>query len=343
MRPASVSSTVGGLASALQRTATAPSAAPNSGPARDSPSTDVRPRRDGGGRRAAAPQLNTVFSCTCATIAQVSRFPPSPWHTEGMGKRVPVALAVAFAALAGVLQWETLRLREPEPLVDGRPLTSWLDNNGSPEAERQASRAVEKAGTNAIPTLLRMLRQRDSAFKLKLIEWAQRQSFVKIHHTPAWVRNEGAFAAFMVLGARAESAVPALTEICEREISWPSQVGAVRSLAAIGPTAEAAVPVLLRATTNSHFLVRAESLNALARIQAKPEVAVPALTRALSDPNGTVRFVACNSLALLRTDAQQAVPVLVKSLRDPDREVQLATARALGLIDPEAAARAGVN
>ena len=260
-----------------------------------------------------------------------------------MGKRVPVALAVAFAALVGVLGWETLRLREPEPLVDGRPLTSWLDNNGSPEAERQASRAVERAGTNAIPTLLRMLRQRDSALKRKLMEWAQRQSFVRIPYRPAWVRNEEAFAAFMVLGARAESAEPALTAIYEQGISWQSQVATVRSLGRIGPAAKAAIPVLLRAATNSHFLVRAESLGALVRVQAEPEAMVPVLTRALHDPNGTVRFVACNSLADLRGDARPAVPVLVKSLGDPDGEVQLATARALGLIDPEAAARAGVN
>src|SRR5260370_36329666 len=56
--------------------------------------------------------------------------------------------------------------------------------------------------------------------------------------------------------------------------------------------------------TNSHFLVRAQSMTSLVRIHAKPELVVPALTNALSDPNRTVHFFACGSLALFQRNAQ---------------------------------------
>ena len=48
---------------------------------------------------------------------------------------------------------------------------------------------LQQIGTNAIPTLLRMLRARDSSFKLKLISLAQKQHFIKFDFVPAGQRN----------------------------------------------------------------------------------------------------------------------------------------------------------
>jgi len=246
--------------------------------------------------------------------------------------------------LAGVIAWQVLHSQEREPLYQGKRLSNWLANDdGSLEAERSAQRAVIEAGTNAVPTLLRMLRQRDSRLKRKVMDLAQRQRFIRVHCTRAESRNAGAWVGFSTLRASAAFAVPSLMEICDLKISDPSQRYAVRSLTAIGPAAKRASPALLRAATSSDVIVRAESLHALVSIHAEPDLAVPALTRALSDPNSTVRFVACNSLAQVGDAAQQAVPVLVKTLGDPVRDVQHSAAAALKALDPEAAAKAGVK
>ena len=261
-----------------------------------------------------------------------------------MRKRVPIVLAVLLAAIGGLAVWAGLHARQKEPVVDGRPLMCWLDqNDGSLEAERKARRAVEKAGTNAVPALLGMLRQRDSLLKRRVMELAQSQRFIKVHYIPAESRNCEAWVAFTTLGARAEGAVPALMEIYDMNVSWWSQMYVVKSLGAIGPVAKMATSVLLRAATNRHFLVRGESLDAFVRIHAEPEVAVPALTRALNDPNYTVRFVACNSLSQFGDGAKQAVPALVPLLHDPNDQVRGAASRALLRVDPEAAAKAGVK
>ena len=227
--------------------------------------------------------------------------------------------------------------------MDGKPLTSWLDNAGSPAAELRASQAVKKAGTNAVPTLLRMLRQRDSSFKCRLMDLVQRQTFVKVHCIPSDERNREAFLGFSALGAGAKAAVPALVEICEGKISWASEVYTVQSLGAIGPAAKMAIPLLLRETTNSHFLVRGASLIALAQIHAKPDMVVPALTNALSNRNLTLRLLAWRSLALLGRAGKQAVPALVKSLSDEDQDTGQSASNALKAIDPEAATKAGVK
>src|SRR5437879_2920486 len=259
-----------------------------------------------------------------------------------MRKRVQIALAVLFVGGLGLVAWPILR--EREPVYQGKRLSHWLANDdGSLEAERNAQRAVEKAGTNSIPTLLTMLRQSDSPLKRRVMDLAQRQRFVKVHFTLAESRNAGAWVGFSTLGASAAFAVPSLTEIFDLKISWWSQLYTVKSLGAIGPAAKVATPVLLRGTTNSHFLVRADSLYALSCVRAEPQLAVPVLTKALRDPNRTVRFVACVALAKLGEEAKQAVPHLLNALEDPDREVRHLAIYALRSLDPEAAAKAGVK
>jgi hypothetical protein len=265
-------------------------------------------------------------------------------YTATMGKRVQVAVAVLLLVVLGIGVWKILHPQEPEPTVDGRPLTGWLDDlDGSTEAQRAAQQAVAKAGTNAVPKLQRMLRQSDSPLKCRMLEFAQTQPLITVHFIPARSRNREAWLAFNTLGTCAADAVPELIEICDRNISNPSQVCAVRSLAGIGPVAKMAIPMLLRqAATNANVTVRVDSMDALVRLHTDPELAVPALMKGLSDPTGSGRLVACRSLGRLGGEARQAVPVLVRLLADPFPGVEESAAEALKQIDREAAARAGV-
>ncbi|MGO8928675.1 MAG: hypothetical protein ACLQU3_17540, partial [Limisphaerales bacterium] len=43
-----------------------------------------------------------------------------------MQKRVHIALAVLLVMLVGVIAWQVLRLREREPVYQGKPLSVWL-------------------------------------------------------------------------------------------------------------------------------------------------------------------------------------------------------------------------
>ena len=217
-----------------------------------------------------------------------------------MTKRVQIALAGLFLAVLAVVGWEILRPRELNPIVDGKPLASWLDYyvSGKSEVQREmANQALDKVGTNAIPTLLWMLRQRDSSFKHKVMELVQKQHFIKVHYIPAERRNQAAYFAFLKLGASAEAAVPALIEIYELKRSPYSRQCAAESLGVIGPAAKRAIPVLVRGMADTNILVRCDTLLALGKFHAEPQLVVPALTNALNDPNGKVRLFACMALA----------------------------------------------
>jgi hypothetical protein len=189
-----------------------------------------------------------------------------------MGKRVKVALAVVVVALVGVIVWQVWPPSD-EPVYQGKPLSSWVRGYWTGHMT-EADEAVRQAGTNAIPTLLRMLRAKDSALKVKLITLAQRQHIIEIEYTAAGIRNYTALNGFRALGDEAQSAAPALIEILNDNISRESQVCTIAALLSIGPSGKEAVPSLLRWATNADAAVSANARRGLLRID--PEAAAKA-------------------------------------------------------------------
>jgi hypothetical protein len=263
-------------------------------------------------------------------------------------KRVYIALAVLLVVIAGVSAWQGLR--EREPVYQGKRLSVWLkayqiSGFVGIEAREKANAAVRQAGTNAISTLLRMLRAKDWALKVKLMDLASRQHFIKIEYTPAQDWHLAPLYAFEVLGAEAQSAVPALIEIANQNISPESRYCALDALGYIGPPAKEAVYSLLRWSTNSDYEVRGQAFFALGKIGTEPDRVLPVLINALHDESGTVQTCAILALKDYGPNAKRAVPALVEFLNthdDATSDRSYAT-NALKAIDPEAAAKAGVK
>jgi hypothetical protein len=121
-----------------------------------------------------------------------------------MRKRVRLLLAVVLVAVIGMIAWQVLR--QSEPVYQGKPLSAWLGVCSKLSLDWQNSlmhpsdslfnpsfgpvlsekAAVRQAGTNALPTLLRMLLVKDSALKDRLVDLAERQHFIKIE----WVKAD---------------------------------------------------------------------------------------------------------------------------------------------------------
>jgi hypothetical protein len=216
-------------------------------------------------------------------------------------KRVWIAI-VACIALAGVIGWHMAKPSD-EPVYQGKRLSSWLkglatsflvrDSShifGRPDfvtvhleappvgsrpnsvaANQEAGAAVRQAGTNGIPTLLRLLRARDSALKNRVMALVQSQRFVGIHHTPSEYWNYAAAFGFEQLGSEGRSAVPDLITMAKGSISASSQRYAITSLGSIGPAATQAIPALQVLLTNADRRVSATAQFAL--LQIDPEFA----------------------------------------------------------------------
>jgi len=284
-----------------------------------------------------------------------------PAHTFTMRKRVYVPVAFLLVAIVGVITWQVLHEHEREPVYQGKRLSAWLREYRSAlnvidgdreEAGKTARNAIQAIGTNAIPTLVRMLGKKDSFVVSKLLALWNRHfsSLPRWARYPGWLRHQAAFLnnyaehGFEILGADAQQAVPALIALYEQNVSPYSQVATSRALIAIGPAAQRmAIPSFLRAAASSNAPARNVAVQALSGVDAEQRQVVPALTAALSDTNFVIRMVAASGLGRFGTNAEQAVPALVLMLSDPSPQVRPEATNALKRIDPEAAARAGVK
>jgi HEAT repeat protein len=272
----------------------------------------------------------------------------------GMGKKRRILLAALLVILLGGFAWWLLRPSEPS--YQGKSLSAWLEDYNQrlnymerpavDEAVSQIRTAVSHIGTNAILTLLKMLRAHDSPLKKKFIGFFGRQHFVRINFTTDEEKNVQAAFAFAALGPEASNAVPELIGIYDESISPQSQWCTVASIGGIGPAAKSAIPTLLRALKATNYVLRYYAVLALRGIHSEPETVVPALMEHLQDSNLSVCGSATEALGAFGTNARAAIPILIQKTNAPGWRtpyMRNSVANNLKQIDPEAAAKAGVK
>jgi len=266
--------------------------------------------------------------------------------------RLLIPSGVLLVAVGGLLLWRSLS--DEEPVYQGRPLRSWLDHHvasssarpryGSP-GWKEADEAIRHIGTNAIPTLVAMLRAKDPpAFVLKWMDWLRRHGVPGMPLRRAMSGHEEAEYAFGMLGANGVSAVPELVEIYRRNISESSQMNAALALGHIGRGAEAALPVLLANFTHTNEYVRFHAVSAVMNIGGQPAVVIPALTRALKHPFVSVRWNSPVGLSMYGRRATEAVAEIQKMVDDPgtlgEESIQPQVELAVWRIAPEKTGKA---
>lgn len=239
----------------------------------------------------------------------------------------------------------SLRPSEPlEPIYRGKPMTYWLDAFGSNQgfevqtAERvQLDAAMHAVGTNAIPTLLRMMRVQDSSLKLAMLALLRKQHLIKVNHVAASTRRFEASQGFEILGPQAAGSVPDLIAI----FNHAPEPETAEVFGWVGPEARTAVPSLIHGLSEQNSQVRHMCLWSLGRIHALPDGVVPALINALNDPVLMNQITAVNALGCYGPDARSANPRLLQLLNHTNVSMASEAATALQAIDPEAAAKAG--
>jgi HEAT repeat protein len=259
-------------------------------------------------------------------------------HPGQPSKRLLAGITLLLLGVLAVAAWQWVRPREP--FYKGKSLSTWIESydtgqRGAVLDFQPGDEAVRQAGSNAVPTLLRMLWKRDSALKLKLLALARKQSFIEVRYTYAVKRNSQALRAFRVLGSEAATAVPALMGLYEQEPSPEARSKVLLALGYIGPPAAEAVPLLLQAAGSTNSYLRICAVSSLGSIHAKPELVLPLLMGLLSDHGRqSIAAIAAQSLGAFGVEARQAVPALLK-LALGETNAKGAAARAVGQIDPD--------
>jgi HEAT repeat protein len=237
-----------------------------------------------------------------------------------MGKRSRTILAAVFLIAVAVLVGKVWP--SGEPAYQGRPLSSWLDQDQAylvarGDSERaskrnQARAAIREIGTNALPALLVMVGKTDSPLKTRLLTLVGKQSFIEFR-----LRNDDYYRArsshgFSTLGSIAKPAVPALIKLL-RDKNPRVRACAAHSLGLIGPEAESAIPALipLLDERNKGTPILA-SMGALGSIHKRPEIVLPALLEFLNGERKEWNYAApaLDALGWYREEARFAIPVI---------------------------------
>ena len=229
--------------------------------------------------------------------------------------RIPVVILLIVALVGGVA-WMVFCPKEP--VYKRKRLGAWLEiyGNATKGADTMAANeAVGEIGTNAIPTLLRLLRTKDTFLKLKMAELLQKQHLFKIKIVPAAVLHSEGISGMTALGAYAKGAVPELITIYKQAKTTEEKDAIAYLFCSIGPEAEEAIPSLVHELENIDSAPSA--IFALGAIHSKPEIVVPILTKCLAT-NYPWRQNVAEALGKFGADAKPAIPGLVKLMNEPD-------------------------
>jgi hypothetical protein len=125
-----------------------------------------------------------------------------------------------------------------EPIYKEHRLSYWLGEFDSLKSDEagEAMEALEHIGTNCIPTLLGMVRSKDSSVKSFVLHMMSKQSFLAVNMRSSDQLHHEAYIAFYVLRGRGKTAIPGLAASL-RDANPDVRNCALKSLIAIGPEA----------------------------------------------------------------------------------------------------------
>jgi HEAT repeat protein len=270
----------------------------------------------------------SVFSFQCSVFI---------YRRVKRGRRViGIALTCAAVGVAAFLIWP----REREPVYHGKRLSEWVGQLDPkfPGLPPEAALAVETCGTNGLPFLLKAIAHGQRPRNPYAFYYALTKVPVRIgmkwwsYNERHWRLGMQAAAAFSLLGARANSAIP---ELC-RMGSDPEDP-AVASLAtiALGGIGPDALSALVALATNKQASIMARSQAACEighrrGLSSQVKVVTPALVACLNETDATLVETALESLADVGAGNETVVPWLTKAMHHQDPDVRYLAVAALG-------------
>ena len=247
-----------------------------------------------------------------------------------MRKRRLFLLLIAGVVLVGLLV--ALFPREHEPEYEGRKLSEWVaisSGNATPADRRRVAQAYDHIGTNALPYVLRWLRDEGPP------KWARqgRAMLENVLRRPAFdwgddkrrLRTIEADSIIRRLGPQALSAINDLGLLYTNATSRVVRENSGLCLRHLGP---AGVSVLIAGVTNQSVGLRRYVADWIGYQGTNARSAIPFLLKSVAEDDDFVAGPAAHSLGRLKLEPELAVPVLIDALRH--RPLQEEAAAALG-------------
>ncbi|HTE90269.1 MAG TPA: HEAT repeat domain-containing protein, partial [Terriglobales bacterium] len=214
----------------------------------------------------------------------------------------------------------------------------WLEDLDSPSAVTnvQTITAFRRMGAKAAVRLAPMLEASDSAFRVRAVELARKQTFVEVRFTPASVRWQRAEKGFEIMGEHAVAAAPGLVSLLVRRGAQPPDYlgdSADRAAGALARLGNRVIPYLRPALYSEHARVRQAGVDVLVMTVMtadSPSGTVAELFKLLDDSNPKARRAGAYALGKLGQQPALVIPRLERTLGDVSPSVRRQAAFALG-------------
>jgi HEAT repeat protein len=261
----------------------------------------------------------------------------------------------------------------------GKTARQWfgeIDSNstgGGVGKEDEAVQALVAMGGDAVPYLMEQYAMQHSRPREFLTTALQKIPWSKIRPMSQSERLTRAYVPLMLMGPKAERAVPELLHLVENtnlqwsafhllgsihsqpEVAMPtlirflddtnrdSKMLAASTLGRYGESAAVAAPKLRQLLENKDEEVKICAATALVGIGDSIDLALPIISNCLKRANSPYQIAQAYKLGELGERAKPTVPLLIQGLNDGSAYFRLMVTNALKKIDPDTAAKAGVK
>ena len=258
-------------------------------------------------------------------------------------RTVIVCAIISLLVIVGVV---CVLVKDSEPSYNGKTLTQWLVDiqklGINDRAKYNECRdAIYTIGTNAIPSLIRMVDRTDSPLKVKAVQFLGPKWSDKLKIRKAdYYRSKATFG-FSALREKSAPSVPALIVLLhsrKRDV----QAAAAECLSDIGPEAGSATADLVDLLHHSNAnepLVILSAMDGLRGPGRDAKLAVPELLIWINGERKSWNYIsrALDALRAYGTNAAAASPAIVPYLDDPEPSIKASAFSALYRIDRVAA------
>ena len=287
-------------------------------------------------------------------------------------RRIILCCVLAGAAAGVFVFWP-----RSEPVYEGKRLSHWLAEASSrqdPARYEQAKRALQAAGTKALPWLMSELTRSEPKWSAALRRL--RGSVTGRYPGPSAyeIRSWNAAVGLRLLGPATATALPeldrclylgdrrlrdsaahamagggeaALPYLLKGMTNLQVQFACIYSLGWLAHTTPAATPHLVRLFESPNPQARRAAAMHLIDVASHPELTVPALAIAMWDPGAEVRNFATRAFTHMRSNSAPLAEALRRQMQDANAAVVLTASNALHLLengpppDPVTMAEAG--
>lgn len=224
------------------------------------------------------------------------------------------ALHLAILALSAIALPMAASCQQQEPISGGKPLSYWMERLDD-RSDTTARAAIKEMGTNALPDLIRMLRQLQSA-----ADQSGDRAVTTSIPLGAGVTMHPAIRGGNVAGP----SIPLGAGVTMHPSADLSRVRPLNAIVCLGPVGQPALSYILPLLTNQNYQTKIWAFFALKSIGPDTQTVssvVPTLFQALGDQNWTMRLAAINALAALHPRPPEVTPAFIRFLDDPSEIV----------------------